>query len=127
MTTCTIPTKTTLILGASTNPERYAFKAANLLRQHGHEVVLVGIKKGNVVGMEIQQDKNSIPKNIDTITLYLGPQHQEAWFDYILKVNPKRIIFNPGTENEALELLAQEHNIAIEQACTLVLLHTGQY
>ena len=127
MTTCTIPTKTTLILGASTNPERYAFKAANLLRQHGHEVVLVGIKNGNVVGMEIQQDKNSIPKNIDTITLYLGPQHQEAWFDYILKVNPKRIIFNPGTENEALELLAQEHNIAIEQACTLVLLHTGQY
>jgi len=127
MTARTIPTKTTLILGASTNPERYAFKAANLLRQHGHEVVLVGIKKGNVVGMEIQQDKNSIPKNIDTITLYLGPQHQEAWFDYILKVNPKRIIFNPGTENEALELLAQEHNIAIEQACTLVLLHTGQY
>ncbi len=127
MTARTIPTKTTLILGASTNPERYAFKAANLLRQHGHDVVLVGIKKGNVVGMEIQQDKNSIPKNIDTITLYLGPQHQEAWFDYILKVNPKRIIFNPGTENEALELLAQEHNIAIEQACTLVLLHTGQY
>ena len=127
MTARTIPTKTTLILGASTNPERYAFKAANLLRQHGHDVVLVGIKKGNIVGMEIQQDKNSIPKNIDTITLYLGPQHQEAWFDYILKVNPKRIIFNPGTENEALELLAQEHNIAIEQACTLVLLHTGQY
>ena len=127
MTTFNTPTKTTLILGASPNPERYAFKAANLLRQHGHDVVLVGIKKGNIVGMEIQQDKNSIPKNIDTITLYLGPQHQEAWFDYILKVNPKRIIFNPGTENEALELLAQEHNIAIEQACTLVLLHTGQY
>lgn len=127
MTARTTPTKTTLILGASTNPERYAFKAANLLLEHGHEIVLVGIKKGSIAGIEIQQDKNSIPKNIDTITLYIGPQNQEAWFDYILKVNPKRIIFNPGTENEALELLAQAHNIAIEQACTLVLLHTGQY
>ena len=127
MTERTTPTKTTLILGASTNQERYAFKAANLLHEHGHEIVLVGIKKGSIVGVEIQQDKNNIPKNIDTITLYLGPQHQEAWFDYILKVNPKRIIFNPGTENEALALLAQAHNIGVEQACTLVLLHTGQY
>lgn len=127
MTEHTTPTKTTLVLGASPNPERYAFKAVNLLRQHGHDVVLVGIKKGNIDGNEITDDKKNIPQNIDTITLYLGPQHQEEWFDYILKVNPKRIIFNPGTENETLELLAQEHNIAIEQACTLVLLHTGQY
>ncbi len=127
MTDRKTPTKTTLVLGASTNPERYAFKAANLLLQHGHEVVLVGIKKGHIAGHAIAQDKTSIPKNIDTITLYIGPQNQAEWFDYIVKVNPKRIIFNPGTENEALELLAQQHNIAVEQACTLVLLHTGQY
>src|SRR5690606_9884991 len=118
--------KKTLVLGASTNPDRYAYKAIHALSAKGHEVVPVGIKKGEVAGIPIQNEL--VPhSNIDTITLYVGPQNQQHYFDYILSTNPKRIIFNPGTENPELEKLAESKGIETLEACTLVLLSTGQY
>lgn len=87
----------------------------------------MGIKKGSIEGNEISSSKENIIENIDTITLYVGPQNQQEWYNYILKTKPKRIIFNPGTENEELMALASQNNIEFEEACTLVLLNTGQY
>ena len=120
--------KKTVVLGASTNPERYAYLAANMLKENGHLIVPVGIKKGEVAGESILSisEKPQI-EGVDTVTLYLGPANQKEWYDYILSLKPKRILFNPGTENEELEKLAQENNIETEQACTLVLLRTNQY
>lgn len=119
--------KKTLILGASTNPERYAYKATVKLAQHGHEVVPVGLKSGNIEGHEILTN-NSKVEGIDTVTLYVGPQNQPPYYNYILnEITPKRIIFNPGTENPELEKLAQEKGIETERACTLVLLSINQY
>ncbi|WP_310588850.1 CoA-binding protein [Flectobacillus sp. BAB-3569] len=114
------------MIGATTNSARYAYIATNMLLNHGHEVELLGIKKGEVASILIQ---NGFPKleNIDTVTMYIGPQHQPAYYDYILELNPKRIVFNPGTENPEFETLAQSKGIAVEEACTLVLLSTGQY
>lgn len=120
--------KKTLVLGASTNPDRYAFMAAHLLKEHGHPVVPIGIKKGEVAGETILmlQDKPNV-KDVDTVTLYVGPANQKEWYDYILSLKPKRILFNPGTENDELEKIAKSNNIETEQACTLVLLRTNQY
>lgn len=118
--------KKTLVLGATTNPNRYAYLAANKLVQHGHEIVLVGIKHGTVAGATIFTDLPT-PTDIDTVTLYLNPQRQQAYYNYLLLLHPKRIIFNPGTENDELVALAQQNGIATEEACTLVLLNTNQY
>lgn len=118
--------KKTLVLGASDNPERYAYRAAHMLKHHGHEVVPVGIRKGEVAGLAIHTDRPQEP-DVDTVTLYVGPQNQPAWYDYILGLQPKRILFNPGTENPELERLAQQRGIETEEACTLVLLSIGQY
>jgi uncharacterized protein len=118
--------KKTLILGATTNPGRYAYLAANRLANSGHSIVNVGIKTGEVAGVPIEKPE-TIHHDIDTITLYVGPQHQEELYDYILQTNPKRIIFNPGTENSTLKRMAAEKGIETEYACTLVLLSVGQY
>src|SRR5919112_4317378 len=118
--------KKTLVLGASDNPERYSFRAAHMLKNHGHEVVPVGIRKGQVAGMAIHTDRPQLT-DIDTVTLYVGPRNQPAWYDYILDLQPKRILFNPGTENPELERMAQARGIRTEEACTLVLLSIGQY
>lgn len=118
--------KKTLVLGASDNPARYSFRAANMLKQHGHDVVPVGIRQGQVAGMSIHTDRPQ-ETDIDTVTLYVGPQNQPEWYDYILGLKPRRILFNPGTENPELELLAQQNGIQTEEACTLVLLSIGQY
>lgn len=118
--------KKTLILGASTNPERYSNIAAHRLVAYGHPIVNVGLKKGEVAGVKIETPE-VLHHDIDTITLYLGPANQIPYYDYILNTKPKRIIFNPGTENYELESLAQEHGIETENACTLVLLSIGQY
>jgi uncharacterized protein len=118
--------KKTLVLGASDNPARYSYQAVHRLQQHGHEVVPVGIRKGQVGGLDIHTDRPQ-PAALDTVTLYVGPQNQPAWYDYILDLQPKRIIFNPGTENPELERLAQERGIQTEEACTLVMLSVGQY
>lgn len=118
--------KKTLVLGASDNPSRYAYRAVHSLKHHGHEVVPVGIRKGQVAGLDIHTDRPALD-DIDTVTLYVGPQNQPTWYDYILSLKPKRIIFNPGTENPELERRAEQQGIEVEEACTLVMLSIGNY
>lgn len=119
--------KRTLILGASTKPERYAYIATLKLAAYGHEVFPVGLREGNIGEHPILTNTPLI-KQIDTVTLYLGPKNQPMYYDYIInQINPQRIIFNPGTENEELISLAHEHGIATQIACTLVLLSVGSY
>lgn len=115
-----------LVLGATPNEERYAYKACQLLQTKGYNVVPVGIKEGNLVGKKIITNKD-IQTNIHTITMYVSEANQKNWYNYILTTKPKRIIFNPGTENAELEKLAKEEGIETEQACTLVLLSTNQF
>lgn len=118
--------KKTLVLGASTNPTRVSYQAVHRLLRKGHEPVLVGIKKGDVAGIPIQHGQPEL-SDIDTITLYMNPRRQVDQYDYILGLQPKRIIFNPGTENPELIRLAREQGIEIDIACTLVMLATDQY
>lgn len=119
--------KRTLILGASPNPERYAYKATARLKEKGHPVFPVGLRKGEIEGTPILTDRPVI-ENIDTVTLYVGPKNQPVYYDYILnEIVPQRIVFNPGTENEELMQLAQAKGIEVEVACTLVLLSIGNY
>lgn len=118
--------KQTLIIGANTNPERYAYKAAHMLNAKGHPIINIGIKKGEVAGVEIERP-GEIHEQVHTITLYIRPEIQKEYYDYILQTAPRRVIFNPGTENLELEELLVEHGIEPVEACTLVLLSTGQY
>lgn len=116
----------TLVIGASINPERYAYKAIHLLVKHEIEVVPMGVKPGFVANLLIVSPL-IVQVNIHTITLYLGASKQEPYYDFILKINPKRVLFNPGTENPKLAKLLNEKGILWENACTLVLLSTNQY
>ncbi len=118
--------KKTLVLGASTNPQRYSYRAVHALLDKEHTVIPVGIKKGAIAGIEIRNDRPLV-ENLDTITLYLNPKRQEEYYDYILSLKPKRIIFNPGTENAVLAKLAKEQDIQVEIACTLVMLSVNNY
>ncbi len=118
--------KKTLVLGATTKPDRYAFRAINMLVQKGHTVLAIGQNTGEVAGVKIQT--KAIPvKNIDTVTLYLNPTRQRDYYNYIIEAQPKRVVFNPGTENPELYQLLELNNIKAEVACTLVLLATNQY
>ncbi|MBS1774079.1 MAG: CoA-binding protein [Bacteroidetes bacterium] len=118
--------KKTLVLGASDNPNRYSYLAINRLRAHGHSVVAIGNRTGRVAGVEIIKEHPELD-DIDTVTLYLNPANQKPYYDYILSLKPKRVIFNPGTENDELERKLMAHHIFPQEACTLVLLSTGQY
>ncbi len=118
--------KKTLVLGASTNPSRYSFLAINRLTAAGHAVVAIGLKPGEVSGVKIQTKQIPLT-NIDTVTLYLNPARQREYYNYILEVAPKRVIFNPGTENPEFYQLLRANGIEVEVACTLVLLSIGQY
>lgn len=115
-----------MVLGASNNPARYSYTAVRQLSRNEHEVIPVGIKKGAINGIEIQHGTPDV-EGLHTITLYLNPQRQVPYYDYIIGLNPKRIIFNPGTENPALIKLAREKGIEVEIACTLVMLSIGDY
>ena len=120
--------KKTVVIGATPNQSRYAYLAANMLREYDHEIVPIGIKQGEVAGKEILDIRKKPAVNgLDTVTLYIGPRHQPEWYNYILSLKPKRIIFNPGTENDEFEQLAEENGIEALQACTLVLLRSLQY
>jgi len=121
-----IESKKTLVLGASDNPSRYSFLAIQRLRKLGHEVVALGRKHSLVADIPIETEKKMIA-DIHTVTLYLNSTHQKEYYDYILSLNPYRIIFNPGAENDELFLLAKKKGINVQEACTLVLLSTGQY
>jgi predicted CoA-binding protein len=118
--------KTTLVLGASANPTRYSNLAINRLRRLNHPVVAIGKREGQVADTTVETSPRDI-QNLDTVTLYLNPANQKPYYDYILRLKPKRIIFNPGTENDELEALARKEGIEPVEACTLVLLSTGQY
>lgn len=118
--------KKTLVLGASDNPSRYSYLAVHRLRRHGHPVVAIGKKPGMVSDVPIEKEKKEW-KDVDTVTLYLNPTHQQQYYDYIVSLKPKRIIFNPGAENDELSALAIKNGITQMEACTLVLLSTNQY
>jgi predicted CoA-binding protein len=118
--------KKTLVLGATPNEGRYANLASNRLVSHGHSIVNVGIKEGEAAGVPIEKPE-TIHDDIDTITLYIGPQNQPPLYEYIINTHPKRIIFNPGTENNELRKMAEEKGIETEYACTLVMLSIGDY
>ena len=118
--------KKTLVLGASTNPGRYAYKAMKMLQRYGHPVVAVGKKKENLDSIPIETELLSFD-DVDTVTLYLNPMNQKQYYDYIISLQPKRVIFNPGTENPELYSLLKDNNIDIEVGCTLVMLSVGHY
>jgi predicted CoA-binding protein len=123
-----IDKKKTVVVGATTNPGRYAYLAANMLKEYNHDVVPIGIKTGEVAGSSILNIREK-PKieAVDTVTLYIGPRHQPEWYDYLLGLKPRRIIFNPGTENEEFEKRAEAAGVEVEEACTLVLLRSRQF
>jgi predicted CoA-binding protein len=118
--------KRTLVLGASVNPQRYSYLAVKKLIANQHPVIALGNRKGMIGDIEIETEKLPFT-DIDTVTLYLNPTRQKEYYDYILSLHPRRIIFNPGTENGELEGLAEQQGIDTKEACTLVLLSTGQY
>lgn len=120
--------KKTVIVGATTNRDRYAYAAASRLLESGHEIVPLGIKKGEVFGHQIMDITNR-PElaGVDTVTMYVGPQHQENIQEYIQTLHPRRVIFNPGTENPAFEKALQNSGIEVVEGCTLVMLATKQF
>lgn len=118
--------KKTLVLGASSNPSRYSYLAIKRLKAHGHEVVAIGKRAGNVDDVSIVTEQPAM-EDIHTVTLYLNPANQKPYYDYIASLKPKRIIFNPGTENDELERKMLQKGANTLEACTLVMLSTGQY
>jgi uncharacterized protein len=118
--------KRTLIIGATSNPSRYAYLAAQKLKNYGHPVLLLGRRKGFALGEEIHLEKTDW-QDVDTVTLYINPSHQPEYYDYIISLNPKRVIFNPGTENPEFENMLALKNIIPIEACTLVMLSIGQF
>lgn len=118
--------KKTLVLGATTKEDRYANRAIHSLINHNHPVVAIGQQSGEVAGVKIQTKMVPV-KNIDTVTLYLNPRNQREYYNYIIESQPKRVIFNPGTENPEFYQLLKSNSIGVEEACTLVLLATNQY
>ncbi|MDD2983775.1 MAG: CoA-binding protein [Crocinitomicaceae bacterium] len=118
--------KPTLVIGASANPERYAFKAVQSLVNHGHSVIAFGRRKGVIGDVEIRNDWNTTWK-VDTVTLYINSKIQEDYYEMIIGLKPKRVIFNPGTENPTFYNMLKEKDIEVVPACTLVMLSIGDY
>lgn len=120
--------KKTVVVGASPESNRYSNIACRMLASAGHEFVPLGIKRGEIEGRQIVDIKQKlIIENVHTVTLYLSPKNQVEWYNYILDLQPKRIIFNPGAENPEFAKMAHQKGIETEFACNLVLLSTGQY
>lgn len=118
--------KKTVIIGASSHPWRFSYKAAHMLLEYGHVIVPLGIKKGTVAGIAIQDiQQHPAIGDVDTVTLYINPKNQLSWYDYILQLSPNRIIFNPGTENTELAQKARDKNIEVVNNCTLVMLQSN--
>lgn len=121
--------RNTLVIGASTKPERYSNIAINMLREYEQPVIAFGLKKGTVADVTIETELSTIDLTnpIHTVTLYVSPPRQAPFIDWILRANPKRVIFNPGTENQAFAQQLETAGIQSVFACTLVMLRTGQY
>ncbi|MFW6310381.1 MAG: CoA-binding protein [Prolixibacteraceae bacterium] len=118
--------KKTLVIGASANPVRYSHMAVHQLRANHHEVIGLAKRKGNVADIEIQTEFPA-GEDVHTVTLYVGPQHQPEYYEPLLQLKPKRVIFNPGTENDEFNRRLTAAGIEAIEACTLVMLSTGQY
>ena len=110
-----------MVLGASPNPERFSYMAVKRLINKGYEVEAIGIRKGNIEGVEIQTNKIPI-QGIHTILMYIAPKKQPEYYNYIVHLNPKRVIFNPGTENPELVNLLSAYKIEICFDCALIML-----
>ena len=122
-----LPTsKKTLVLGASSNPQRYSYLAIHKLREHHHPVVAIGRKLTEVADVSVEVEKLPV-EDLDTVTVYLNKDNQKNYYDYVIAQHPGRVIFNPGAENEEFEKLLNQQGIQTLEACTLVLLGTGQY
>lgn len=117
---------TTLVFGASVKPDRYSHMAVAKLRNYKHDVVAFGMSSGEVSGVEIDTELITY-KDVDTITLYMNPKRQKTYYNYLIGLKPRRVLFNPGTENPEFYAELRKHNITYEEACTLVLLSTNQY
>lgn len=118
--------KKTVVIGASPNPDRYAYRAVNALKQKGHPVEAIGLRKGEIGEVSIRTDQPDL-SDVDTVTLYVGPRNQDYWRSYVLSLKPQRVIFNPGTENPDFEKELEAKGIETTQACTLVMLSTGMF
>ncbi len=116
----------TLIIGASVKPDRYSYKAAEKLLANGHDIYMLGHKEGVLFDLPIIKEQK-LYEDVDTVTMYVGPRNQEGYYDYIVSLQPRRVLFNPGTENPDFELILDKHGIEHEQACTLVLLATKNF
>lgn len=119
-------TAKTLIIGASENPDRYAYRAALSLLRYGHTIELLGLREGAILDQPIQTGQPALT-GIDTVTLYVGSRNQAQYLDYLKKLRPRRVIFNPGAENHALASELQAAGIEPIEACTLVMLSIGTY
>ena len=118
--------KKTLVIGGSPNPDRYSNKAIRKLLSYNHPVESIGLRESNVESVDITTGK-PVFENIHTVTMYIGPARQPEYYDYILSLNPSRIIFNPGTENSDLESIASKNGIEVVENCTLVMLDYGLF
>lgn len=116
----------TVVIGASDNPERYSHRAVRMLKGHNHPVVAVGLRSGRIEDIVIHTDQPQ-EKDVDTVSLYVGPANQEYWLPYIASLHPRRLILNPGTENVTIMDWARKHEIEPVEACTLVMLSVGTY
>ncbi len=118
--------KKTLVVGASPKEERYSNKAVKLLSRNSHSVYAFGLREGNIndIGISTEWPKTN---DIHTVTMYVGPQNQDAYYDRIIGLNPKRVIFNPGTENREFKNLLKDKNIEVVEYCTLVMLNQGMF
>jgi hypothetical protein len=116
----------TLVLGASPNPERYSYKAVKMLRKHNYEVIAIGKKNGIIEDVTIINEA-PVVENVHTVAMYLSPANQKEYYNYIISLKPKRIIFNPGTENPELYKLAEENNIEVVEWCVLVMLSANKF
>jgi len=120
--------KKTVVFGASPRSSRFSYKAVNMLKDCGHEVVPLGISDGTAGGLQIL---SLLPKpeieDVHTVTMYINPSHQKDWYDYIFSLSPERIIFNPGTENSELAELAKEKGVEVVYGCTLIMLGSDSF
>ncbi|MEM9986359.1 MAG: CoA-binding protein [Bacteroidota bacterium] len=120
--------KNTLVIGASNKPQRYSNRAIHMLSEAGHPVQAYGLKGGEVAGVSIQTDQVEVKaEELDTVTLYVGPQNQDGLLEWLTELKPSRVIFNPGTENPSLAQALESQDIKTVEACTLVMLSTRQY
>lgn len=119
-------TKKTVVVGASPDSHRYSYRAVNALAGKGYDVTAVGLHGGNIGDFQIHTDFVPVP-NVDTVTLYVHPRNQGYWKDYIRSLNPRRVVFNPGTENPQFQRELEEEGIIADESCTLVMLSVGTY